>query len=119
MGSQGSTTVDFGSFPGASNTSVAITGIPSILTTSLIEAWLLPVATADHSADEHIVDGPIITAGNISLGVGFTIYAVARDGIPVPDAIRSNGAPGNQSTQEHGRKAPMPYGLWTVAWVWN
>lgn len=119
MGSQGTATVNFGAFPGVSDTSVAVTAQSGITASSLVEAWLLPAATADHSADEHIVDPPVITAGNIVAGTGFTIYATARDGIPVPDAIGANGAPGNASTQEHGRKAPVPYGQWSVAWVWN
>ena len=121
MGTQGSTTLTFGAFPGTSNTSVAVTGQGGITAGSLVEAWLLPAATADHSADEHIVDPPFITAGNIVAGTGFTIYAVARDGIPVPDCTPHNSTPGDPTTQfqEHGRVAPMPYGVWNVGWVWN
>jgi|SRR5215475_905586 len=120
MGAQGSTTLTFGAFPGSSNTSVAVTGQTSILTSSLVEAWIFPLLTSDHSADEHIVDPPMITAGNIVAGTGFTIYAVARDGIPVPDATL-HGISGDLviQFQEHGRSAPMPYGVWSVAWVWN
>ena len=121
MGTQGTTTIGFGAFPGSSNTSVAITGQGAITATSLVEAWLLPATTTDHSADEHIVDPPVITAGNIVAGTGFTIYAVARDGIPVPDAVSIGTNTGDPITkiQEHGRSAPMPYGVWNVAWVWN
>lgn len=118
MGASGSTTVDFGVFPGKSDTSRAVAST-GILATSLVEAWLYPVLTTDHSADEHLVDGPVIIAGSISSGVGFTVYAVARDGISVPDAVLRS-ALGNQDTlQEHGRSAPRPYGLWTVGWCWN
>jgi len=119
MGAQGSTTITFGAFPGASQASVAVTGQGAITAGSLVEAWLLPAATADHSSDEHVVDPPMITAGSIVAGTGFTIYATARDGIPVPDA-GPLGTQGQEPTyQGHGRTAPMPYGIWNVAWVWN
>src|SRR5262249_53924476 len=101
---------------------VAVTGQGSIGAGSLVEAWIVPAATADHSADEHIVDPPMITAGNIIAGTGFTIYATARDGIPVPDAtlqFQGQGTSYQVANQEHGRVAPMPYGVWSVGWVWN
>lgn len=120
MGASGTTTIDFGAFPGKSDASVAVTGQAGIVSGSLVEAWIRPVDTADHLADEHIVDAPVIMAGNIVAATGFTIYGVARDGIPVPDAMRRSGAAsGSDPLQERGRTAPMPYGLWTVAWVWN
>ena len=93
MSGQGATTIDFGAFPGSGNASVAITGQAEIAADALVDAWLVAKATADHSVDEHLVDGPEILAGAVVAGVGFTIYAVARDG----NAI----------------------GAWSVAWVWN
>lgn len=122
MGAQGTTTLTFGVFPGKSDTSVAVTGQALINAGSLVEAWILPAATADHSVDEHLVDAPVITAGTIVAGTGFTIYAVTRDGIPVPDLLSKGGSGGiNTGMQlwEHGRTAPMPYGVWNVGWVWN
>lgn len=86
-------TIDFGAYPGNFDTSLAITGQSGIVAGSSVGVELMAVATADHSADEHWVDRPIVVAGNISPGVGFTIYATARDG---------------------GRA----YGLYTVAWKW-
>jgi len=114
MGAQGTTSIDFGAFPGKSDASVAVTGQAAIVAGSLVEAWIRPVATADHSIDEHLVDAPVVTAATIVAATGFTIYAVARDGIPVPSGLnrfksKSAGPPA----------APRPYGLWTVAWVWN
>lgn len=90
----GTTAVDFGAFPGTPDTSVDVTGQTAILDGSNVQAWLEATATAEHSIDEHRVDPPIITVGNIVAGVGFTIYAVARDG---------------------GRS----YGTWTVQWKWQ
>ncbi len=83
--------LDFGAFPGAPDTSLTITGLPGILATSTVDAWIVAKATVDHSVDEHWVDPPIITAGNIVPGVGFTIYGITRDN--------------NRS-----------YGLWSVGW---
>lgn len=102
MGAQGTATVDFGAFPGATDTSVTVTGQAGILSGSLVEAWILPAATADHTSDEHIVDPPRVVAGNIVAGTGFTIYAVNQNKISDPQGI-----------------APKMYGKWNVAWVWN
>ena len=91
MATQGSTTVDFGAFPGATDTVATITGQASIGSGSLVEAWIFPTATADHSADEHWVDPPEVFAGNVVAGTGFTIYAVVKkrsDLGPVSDSRR-------------------------------
>lgn len=109
----GTTNIDFGAFPGASDASVAVTGQAGILAGSLVEAWLRPVDTADHLADEHWVDGPKVVAGNIVAGLGFTIYGTAPASVPVTDQQIGRGrlSPDNNH--------PRCYGLWTVAWVWN
>jgi len=52
----GTTTIDFGAFPGATDATVAVTGQAAIVAGSLVEAWIRPVATADHTADEHRVE---------------------------------------------------------------
>src|SRR5688572_6559141 len=92
--------LDFGAFPGKSDASLAVTGQTSIVAGSHVEAWLVPTATVDHSADEHLVEALRIVAGNIVDGVGFTIYGLNQT--PLPD-------PGG---------GPLIYGLWSVAWVW-
>jgi len=96
MGASGKTTIDFGAFPGKSDATKAVADA-AILSGSLAEAWLYPEATADHSADEHLLDGPNIRAGAVVAGVGFTIFGVTGRG-------------GGDN---------MTYGLWTVEWVWN
>ncbi len=96
MAAQGTTTVDFGAFPGDTYVTVAVTGQTGILAGSLVEAWIIPATTADHSVDEHVVDAPVIRAGNVVAGTGFTIYASApRDG------------------------EGQYWGQWNVGWVWN
>ena len=119
MGAQGFTTVSFGAFPGQTDVTVTITGQAGIVGGSSVEAWIWPGnGTADHSPDEHWVDPPIVTAGNVVAGTGFTIYAkMANLPVPVPDGqlVRDDAGQGN----DIGRSAPMCYGDWNVAWCWN
>jgi len=124
MGAQGTADLDFGVFPGKSHATIAVTGQTGIVAGSLAEAWIRPAATADHTSDEHIVDAPMICVADIVAGTGFTIHGVARDGIPVPDRTKvllpgitvPNTAVGSPKV---GAAAPMPYGVWKIAWVWN
>jgi hypothetical protein len=95
----GTATINFGAFPGATDTSLPVTGQATIAAGSLVEAWVRPVATAEHNADEHWVEEIQVTAGNIVAGTGFTIYA--RIGA---DRAYSTGS--------------RLYGQWTVAWAW-
>ncbi len=130
MGAQGTATIDFGAFPGASDASVAVTGQTGITGTSLVEAWLYPSGTADHSADEHIVETIRVTAGNIVAGTGFTIYALntgqINEPLEIPRRERhvANATVGqNTGTTSGGPsvggRGTRIYGQWTVAWVWN
>ena len=106
MGAQGTATLDFGAFPGKTDASVAVTGQAGIAAGSLVEAWIFPTATADHTVDEHWVDPPEVFAGNVVAGTGFTIYGVLKK--------RCEIGPQNRSVD-----APMIYGKWSVGWVWN
>src|SRR5690348_13208982 len=91
----GTTVIDFGSISIATSnfTSVAVTGQTGITSGSYVEAWIRLTSTAEHSADEHMVESLKITAGNIVVGTGFTIYAEI-----------TNGA---------------GYGTYNVNWVWS
>lgn len=101
MGAQGTTSLTFGAFPGTSDAAVAVAGQAAILSGSLVEAWLLPAATADHTADEHWVEELMVFAGAVVAGVGFTIYGVHR---PATNAADGRGT--------------LVFGAWNVAWVW-
>ncbi len=96
MGAIGSTTVNFGSFPGSTQASVSVTGQSGILTSSHVEAFIDAsiAATADHSSDEHIASPIQVYCSSISTGSGFTITAISRD---------PNG---------------FLYGQYNVSWVW-
>jgi hypothetical protein len=100
MGAQGTATLDFGAFPGTSEATVAVTGQASIVGGSLVEAWIFPTATADHSEDEHRAEDLVVSVGALVVGTGFTIYG--RGG-----ATPANGI------------CTTVYGAWTVGWVWN
>lgn len=129
MGAQGTTTVDFGAFPGKSDTSVAVIGQAAIVAGSLVEAWLYPVATADHTADEHLVETITVRAGNIVAGTGFTIYALNYSQVNEPLApiagannrTIAGGLTRAQGFQQQtaGGIGTRIWGVWTVAWVWN
>lgn len=73
MGDRGTAVLDFGAFPGKSDTSVAVTGQSGIVSGSLVEAWIRPVDSVDHSADEHRTETVKVMAGDILAGAGFTI----------------------------------------------
>ena len=101
MGDRGTAVLDFGAFPGKSDMSVAVTGQSGIVSGSLVEAWIRPVDSVDHSSDEHRMETLKVMAGDIVPGTGFTIYGMNSGEVHQP-----NG----QGTRI--------YGTWNVAWVW-
>lgn len=127
MGAQGTADLDFGAFPGTSDASIAVTGQTGIVAGSLVEAWIRPVDTADHSADEHMVETIKVVARDIVAGTGFTIYGVNTSQLNEPltphltDRERNSqtAIPGGASTPSIGGQGTRLYGVWKVAWVWN
>jgi hypothetical protein len=118
MGAQGTATLDFGAYPGITDAEVAVTGQAGIVSGSLVEAWVRPVATGDHSVDEHMVDPPRVIAGNIVAATGFTIYGFAQGNdfaFDIKQGSQSVGMLAEDSTTQNWRA----YGQWTIAWAWN
>lgn len=116
MATTGTATLDFGAFPGKSDASVDVTGQSAIVSGSLVEAWLRPEATPDHTADEHMVETLKVIAGNIQAGVGFTIYGFNTSELnEAPSGWLSSG----QNRSGCGGRGTRIWGRWTVAWVWN
>ena len=120
MGAQGTAIVDFGAFPGKMDASVAVTGQAGIVAGSLVEAWIRPVATADHTVDEHMAETLKVFAADIVAGTGFTIYAFNTNMVSETDVVfgrildtKRSKVPGMDLKQ------PKIYGAWTIAWVWN
>jgi hypothetical protein len=119
-GAQGSTTVNFGAFPGAGYASVAVTGQAAILGTALVEAWILPVATADHTSDEHIFETLRCVAADIVAGTGFTIHVFNNNRLMEQWSSFAKGERGSFLRIDVPMQRPqMSYGLFTVGWVWN
>lgn len=125
--------MDFGAFPGKSDASIAVTGQAAIAAGSLVEAWIRPVATADHTADEHMLETLKVFAGNIVAGAGFTIYGFNTSQLnePIlPDPFnggmvqnsasavvwRAPTSPGGR--ERGGGRGTLIYGQWTIAWAW-
>lgn len=134
MGAQGTATLDFGAFPGKSDASVAVTGQASIVAGSLVEAWIRPVATANHTSDEHMLETIKVFAAGISAGTGFIIYGFNTNQLnepvnfPLPageiqqataTTIAWKTAQPGVEPQGGGGAGTRLYGTWTIAWVWN
>lgn len=128
MGAQGTTTVNFGAFPGKTDVTVTITGQAGIVTGSLAEAWIRPAASADHTVGEHVIEPLRVVAHSIVAGVGFDITVFTVN--PVIEPLKSGGA-GQRgvallagrtigySAPERGGRGSLVYGEWNINWVWN
>lgn len=127
MATTGTALLDFGSFPGASDASIVITGQAGILSNSFVEAWIFPADTVDHSADEHLVETIKVMAGNIVAGTGFTIYGINTNQINEPlefggiSGFRSAAATvyGSDTQNSVGGMGTRIYGKWNIGWVWT
>jgi hypothetical protein len=128
MAAQGTAVVDFGAFPGAASASVTVTGQTGIGAGSLVEAWVWPAATADHTVGEHLVEQLRVVAHTITPGVGFVIDAQCTATLPEGLTASGPGAPGVATTVERsigaspptiGGLLPRLYGQWNIAFVWN
>lgn len=133
MGAQGNTTVNFGAFPGASDVTINITGQAGIVAGSCVEAWIRGEASADHSADEHVVETIDCRAYGIVAGTGFSIRAFNTSQLNEP--IRPNRTPSTVTTpaaampvaglrtagagDNGGGRGTRLYGIWNVSWCWN
>ncbi len=102
-GVAGSGTVDFGAFPGSTYATTVVTGQTDITGTSVLNVWVFPATTADHTPDDHLVDPPIFIAGDIVAGVGFTVHAFAGE--------NPGAGPFASGTMCHG--------LWSFQWKWE
>jgi hypothetical protein len=123
----GSAVLDFGAFPGASDASVAVTGQAGIVAGSVVNAWLVATASADHSADEHLIESVKVIAGNIVAGTGFTIYGVndselfeqlEAGGVGRP-AVTTLGGQGAYPREWVGGRGTRLYGQFNVRWQWQ
>lgn len=101
MGSQGSTSLNFGAYPGANSATVDVTGQTGFTAASAVEAWIFPKATAEHSVDEHRIEELDVKAAYQADGT-IRIYG-QQSGVPI----------GSRGPNGH-----MLYGNFNVGWVW-
>ncbi len=115
MGASGTAIVDFGAFPGQSEASVTITA-PGIATGSLVEAWIFPIATADHTADEHRLETLEVVAdpSTIVANTSFVVYVTNTSQLNEPTTIQ-----GYQDGLAVGGLGTRIWGKWQIGWVWN
>lgn len=125
-GAAGTTTIDFGAFPGGSDATVTVTGQTGIVSGSVVQAWLVAQPTADHTADEHRVETISVTCGNIVANTSFDIYAQNTSQLNEPLTHSGNGRFRSAATTIHGNKGMSQggrgtriYGTWTVHWRWS
>ena len=91
MGAIGTSTLSFGSSPGSSEASIAVTGQASILATSKVEAFIMGEdTTASHTAADHRYAAALIglSCGTPTAGTGFTIYGRCLDKMEGDIAVR-------------------------------
>jgi hypothetical protein len=114
MGASGTVIVDFGAFPGASDASVTVSA-PGIAANSLVEAWILPAQTTDHSPDEHLVETLTVKADQSSIVAGTSFVVRVSNTSTFQDVYNSSGAQGVFI----GGLGTLIYGKWNIGWVWD
>jgi hypothetical protein len=85
----GSTTIDFGAWPGSNEASVAVTGQTGISASTPVEAWLMAEAAGTHTLQDATYAARFIslTVGAPS-GTSFTIYARSEHKMQGEFAVR-------------------------------
>jgi hypothetical protein len=102
----GTTTVNFGAFPGKHEATVDVTGQTGLVSTTRIWAWIQPIATADHSLDEHVEEN-----------IQAMAYYVA-DGTLRIRANATNYLHNRLPRQDRQADPARCHGLFTVGWAW-
>jgi len=70
----GTTTLNMGTIGTSTNSASVDVSAVSILSTSIVNCWLIIEETADHDFDDLINDPIELKCGKIVAGTGFTIY---------------------------------------------
>lgn len=114
----GNSTLDFGAFPGQPEATLVVSSPDISDPAAIIDAWIIPAATTDHTSDEHLADPPRLAAINTTPGTSFTIYGFpsGRD-LPVPPGTPFGNAANSQMPV--GQQQLMPSGKWNVGWAYS
>lgn len=117
LANSGVTTIDFGAFPGSPSATTTIVAGDAADPNAILDVWVAQVATADHSADEHAADPPLVSA--VADGLGNIIIVGQPSGRDL--FVQPGTPPGNLA----GSQAPIgqtqlcPVGKWSVAWAFS
>ena len=115
-GGTGTATIDFGAFPG-SNVAFVDVAATGVISTSTINAWIRPVVTADHTAEDHVA-APIRVIGQYLADDSIRVYGInTNDVIPPLDNVPLRGGSSKQSGVDRQR-SPMLVGQYSVFWSW-
>jgi hypothetical protein len=125
----GTSIVDFGDFPGTTDAELDVTGLTNIQAGSQVMCWIAPVATADHSADEHLVEPLFVYAIDIVAGVGFTLRVVtgnqrfeaALRNTYHRGTVAARLGPGQRRPGQVilALRDPEVWGEWTIGWLYT
>jgi len=121
----GAASLDFGAFPGSSHATVAVSA-PTITVNDKPYAFIEPLATADHTLDEHCLETLKVFAHSVVAGVGFTITGVNTSDLVEPLAPlkgAKNQTLSGQLTSKGilqlptaGGRGTLVYGAWNIGW---
>ena len=87
----GTATINFGSFPGTNEASIAVTGQAAIGVGSKVEAYIMGDDTSgSHTSSDHRYVGLwlALTCGTPTAGTGFTIYGRSTEKLQGTFALR-------------------------------
>jgi hypothetical protein len=121
MGAQGTATLDFGAFPGSNITSVDVSA-PGVVSTSAVEAWIRPEATADHTDGDHVI-APMRVIGHYLSDNNIRIWGIGINDVMPPLEPQTLVRPSTNAARpefQFGRQnSPMLVGTYMANWVWN
>jgi hypothetical protein len=124
MGAQGTATLDFGAFPGSSVASVDVAAT-GVISTSAVEAWIRPVASSDHTVEDHII-APMRVVGQYLSDNNIRIYGINTNDVTPPMEPVIDDRPSTPVTvvarpliRQERQRSPMFVGQFNVWWVWN
>ena len=111
--SSGVAVIDFGSFPGSPSATTTVVAGAAADPNAVIDAWVVPIATADHSVEEHQGDPPLVSAVVSGGNIVISGFPSGRD-LAVPPGTAFGGA---NSKSPVGQRQLMPYGKWSIAFA--
>ena len=114
----GTAVLDFGTFPG-SNVAYVDVATAGVISTSIIDAWIRPVASADHTDTDHIaaqirVTGVYVSDNNIR------VYGINANDVTPPLEPQPAATPKLRGVlvRTERQAAPMLVGQFNVNWSW-